>query len=79
MMNSRPTNRNTSRIGASTPPPVNGLPEVAVTVRARRMTSMIAMIETSVVSLVSVISCETVAGTIRRRPCGRITWRIAWR
>ena len=78
-MNSSPTKKKTSRIGASTPPPVNGLPEVAVTVRARRITSTMAMIETSVVSLVSVISCETVAGTIRRRPWGRITWRIACR
>ncbi len=34
---------------------------------------VLAMIETSVVSLLRVISWETVAGTIRRRPCGRIT------
>ena len=40
---------------------------------ARPITSWIAMMLTSVVSLFSVISCETVAGTIRRRPWGRIT------
>ena len=49
-----------------------------VKIRPRRITSVIAMIETSVVSLLSVISWETVAGTIRRRPWGRITWRIDW-
>ena len=47
--------------------------------RPRRITSVMAMIETSVVSLFSVISCDTVAGTIRRSAWGRITWRIAWR
>ncbi len=34
------------------------------------------MMLTNVVSLFSVISWETVAGTIRRRPWGRITSRI---
>ena len=32
----------------------------------------------SVVSLLSVMSWDTVAGTIRRRPCGSTTCRIAW-
>ena len=44
--------------------------------RPWRITSWIAMMLTSVVSLLSVISCDTVAGTMRRRPCGRITNRI---
>ena len=67
---------NTCRIGASTPRRRSSTPS---TIRPRRITSVIAMIETSVVSLLSVISCETVAGTIRRRPWGRITRRIDWR
>ena len=37
------------------------------------------MIETRVVSLLRVMSCDTVAGTMRRRPCGRITNRICWK
>ena len=40
------------------------------------MTSWMAMMLTSVVSLLSVMSCEIVAGTIRRRPWGRMTSRI---
>ena len=65
----------TCRIGAST----TVKKFEAVTIRARRITSVMAMIETSVVSLLSVISWDTVAGTMRRRPCGRITWRSDWR
>ena len=42
------------------------------------MTSWIATMLTSVVSLLSVISWDTVAGTIRRRPWGSTTKRIDW-
>ena len=72
MMNSRPMKMNTCSTGAWTPPKKFD----AVTIRPWRTTSWMAMIETSVVSLLSVMSCDTVAGTIRRRPCGRITRRI---
>ena len=50
-----------------------------MTLLAWRTTSWMAMMVTRVVSLLSVISCETVAGTIRRRPWGRTTNRICWR
>ena len=74
-MNSSPMNRNTWRICAWTPPKKLK----PVTMRPWRMTSWMATMLTSVVSLLSVISWDTVAGTIRRRPCGRITSRIDWR
>ncbi len=76
-----PTVRNTWRSGASTPVPRNGLPLVETTIRACRITSWIPMMLTSVVSFVRVISCDTVAGTIRRSPWGSTTSRIAcqWR
>ena len=75
-MNIAPTTMKTWSRGASTPVPVKGLPLVLVTIRALRSTSWIAMMLTSVVSLLRVMSCETVAGTIRLRPCGRMTNRI---
>jgi hypothetical protein len=64
----------TCNTGAWTPPKKAKL----VRIRPFRMTSWIAMMLTSVVSLFRVISCETVAGTIRRSPWGRITNRICW-
>ena len=64
-------NRNTCSTGACTPPKKLK----PVTMRPWRITSWMAMMLTSVVSLLSVISCDTVAGTMRRRPWGRITKR----
>ena len=74
MMNSAPITRNTWKIGTGTPPKKF----VPVRIRPCRTTSWMATMLTSVVSLLSVISCDTVAGTIRRSPWGSTTWRIDW-
>ena len=70
--NSAPMKMNTCSTGASTT--VKKFDDV--TIRPRRITSVMAMMETSVVSLFSVMSCDTVAGTMRRSPCGSTTRRI---
>ncbi len=73
-MNRIPTKIRTCSTGACTLPK-KLLPD---TMRAWRMTSWMPMMLISVVSLLSVMSWEIVAGTMRRRPWGRITRRIRW-
>jgi hypothetical protein len=75
MMNIAPMSRKTCSTGAWTPPKKFA----PVTIRPWRMTSWMATMLTSVVSLLSVISWDTVAGTMRRRPWGSTIRRIDWR